>query len=164
MKITWCVWAMAAALATGALAQKKKPDFSGTWKLDLLRSRLDNIPDLKGSVIKIEHHEPKIHIEITTVTGQGETSEAFDLATDGVEGKQTIGGQPCAASVQWDVWSGSRLVLTVKCGPPEGMVVTTRRMTLGDKGRMLTTVLTVKDKTGEKKGYGFYIKQPQPGV
>ncbi|MGA2329626.1 MAG: hypothetical protein ABSH05_25505 [Bryobacteraceae bacterium] len=162
MRNSWYVWVMAAAFATGALAQKK-PDFSGTWKLDLLRSRLDDVPGLKSSVIKIEHHEPKIHIEITTVTHQGETSEAFDLTTDGVESKQTIGGQPCAASAQWDSWSGNRLVLTVKCQPPEGAVVTTRRMKLGDKDRMMTTVLTVKDKTGEKKGYGFYVKEPQPG-
>ena len=29
---------------------------------------------------------------------------------------------------------------------------------------MMTTVLTVKDKMGEKKAYGFYVKQPRPGA
>jgi hypothetical protein len=162
MRISWCVWALAAALATGALAQKK-PDFSGTWKLDP-RSRLDDVPSLKSTVIKIEQLDPKIHFQITTVRVSGETSETFDLTTDGVERKQTTGGQPCVASAQWDPWKGTELVLTIKCDTPQGTVVSTRQAKLGENGSFMTTTLTVKDKTGEKKGYGFYVKEPPPGA
>ncbi len=156
----WHVWATAVLLATGAPAQTK-PDFSGTWKLDL-RSRLDDLPDLKNAVVKIEHHEPKIHFEITTTTRSGAAVEAFDLTTDGVEKKQTVGNQPCVASAQWDPQTGTELILAVKCESPQGTVVTTRQARLGEKGKVMTTILTVKDKTSVKKGYGFYVKGPEP--
>jgi hypothetical protein len=152
--------AMAAAIAIAAPPQKKKPDFSGTWKLDP-RSRLESIPDLKSSVITIDHHEPKIHIETTTVSREGVDKEAFDLATDGVARKATAGSEACSASARWDSWTGTRLMLVIKCDTPQGPVVTTRQMMLGQKDKMMTTILTVQDKTGEKKGYGFYVKEPE---
>lgn len=161
MSNIWYLWAMGVVLATATPAQTK-PDFSGTWTLDLLRSRLDQISPPKSSVIKIEHHEPKIHIEIATVTHSGTTTEAFDLTTDGAESRQTIGGQPCTASVKWGGWDGKRLLLAIQCESPEGTVVTTRRIKLGEKGRIMTTIETVKDKTGLKTAYGFYVKQPPP--
>ena len=47
-----------------AIAAAQKPNLSGTWKLDPLRSRFDAIPAPKSGVLKIEHQEPKLHLTV----------------------------------------------------------------------------------------------------
>jgi hypothetical protein len=145
-------------LSLGALAQTK-PDFSGTWKLDLLRSRFGQIPEPKETVLKIEQQDPKLVITITNRGEGGETTETLDLTTDNAVHQETIGGQPATATAQWDQWTGKRLVWKVTQDTPDGPVVTTRRVKLGEKGKILTTVLSIKDKSGERKAYEFYVKQ-----
>ncbi len=42
--------------------------------------------------------------------------------------------------------------------------MTTRQARLGEKGKVMTTILTVKDKSSEKKGYSFYVYGLDPNV
>ena len=130
-----------------------KPDLSGTWRLDPLRSRFDAIPAPKSAIIKISHQEPKIHLDLDMALKHNQQTEILDLVTDGSEQKVTIDGQPATATAYWE--DDQHLVIEVK----RDKQVETRRMHMGDKGKMLTTVLTVKDGGSEKSGYGFYTKE-----
>jgi hypothetical protein len=131
----------------------EKPNFTGTWKLDPLRSRIESVPQAKNTVLKIEQQEPKIKITLSDGKTAGDT---FELTTDGAEQKVTVDGQPATASAAWD---DDRLVLTVARDTPGGPVTEVRRAKLGDRGAIMTTVLSIKDKDGEKTGFGFYVKE-----
>ena len=147
-KVAWVT-----LLLLPSLCAASRPNLSGTWKLDPLRSRFDAIPAPKSGVIKISHQEPKIHLDLDMALKHNQQTEVLDLVTDGSEQKVTIGGEQATATAYWE--DEQHLVIEVKRGPQ----VESRRMHMGDKGKMLTTVLTLKDGGGEKSAYGFYTKE-----
>jgi hypothetical protein len=106
-------------------------------------------------LLEIEHHEPMLRVVMITTTSTGETRNTLDLTTDGKPVPESLNGRSCTASAAWGPWRQTRLVIEVHC--PDG--VSTRRLTLGAKGRILTTVLTVTNQSGEKKAYEFFRKQ-----
>jgi hypothetical protein len=144
--------------AGGTVLAVGKPDFSGNWKLDPLMSRFDlGIPAPKSRTLIIEHHEPKVHIEIKTETKEGTQDQMFDLTTDGIEAKQTGGSSN--ASAYWDDIDDTRLVLTIKQQTANGTVVTSRWMKIGSQGKMLTTVLTEENKKGTQEADEFFVRR-----
>ncbi len=153
-------WLIIAALSTSAImAAATKPDFSGSWQLDPLRSRYDaKVPAPKSGSLIIEHSDPNVRIELTTMTAKGPEHYSFELTTDGTEVSKTIDGKPYTALAHWGDINGTRLVLTIKQETPSGTVETSRMMRLGDKGKILTTVLTIKDSSGQRKANEFYTK------
>lgn len=156
-RITWVLTATLAASAI--LAAAPKPDFSGAWHLDPLRSRFNaKVPAPKSGTLMIEHRGPNLRIDLTTVTAKGPQNCSFELTTDGAEVRKTIDGQPYTATARWGDLDGTRLVLTIKQETPSGTMETSRVMRLGDKGRILTTVLTIKDSSGPRNANEFYTK------
>jgi len=141
------------AISVAGIRAAGKPNLSGTWKLDPLRSRFDAIPAPKSGMLKIEHQEPKIHITVEMAGKHGETTEVLDLTTDGAEHQVTLGGKPATADAYWE--DDRRLVVEVK----RGDLVESRRMSIDEKGKLLTTVLSLKDASGQKSAYGFYVKE-----
>lgn len=149
-----------ATVGGAVLAAGPKPDFSGTWQLDPLRSRFNQeVPAPKSMTLTIEHHEPKLHIEIRSETRGGTQDHVFDLTTDGTEAKQTVSGETCTASVSWGDLDGTRLVLTIKQQSANGSVVTSRVMRRGTEGKILTTVLDVQSSGGTHEAYEFYARE-----
>lgn len=158
MKKLWWVSCAAVLLATAAFAQTK-PDFTGTWTLDTLRSRLEKGWDVKALTLKIEQNEPNITLDTTRIPKKGnEVQYKLTLNTDGTEVQETIDGQPCTASATWGPYTGERLIVKTKCTGSNGEVTRVREMKVGSKGKMLTTVLTTTDSTGSHKSYEFYTK------
>lgn len=156
MNVALRLWVMLVVLALGIFAQEsEKPDYSGTWQLDLDRTRFGEISQPKSLVIQIEHREPQLRIQMVTATGKGEVRETLELTTDGEQHAQTGRERPCTATARWDQWSGARLVVEDDCsGNPRS-----QRFTLISKGKILTTLLTVMDGSVEKKAYEFFLKQ-----
>jgi hypothetical protein len=81
----------------------------------------------------------------------------LDLTTDGTEQKVTIGGEAAVADAYWE--DDRHLVVEVKRDTTGGRQVESRRMNLGEKGKMLTTIFSLKDPSGQKNAYGFYVKE-----
>src|SRR5674476_1248885 len=134
------------------LAAAPKPDFSGTCKLDTQRSRYNaKVPAPKSVTLVVEHRDPRLRIDMTTVTANGSQNYSFELTTDGTEVTKTIDGQPVTAQVRWGDIDGTRLVLTIKQSLPSGTMETSRTLRLGDKGKILTTVLIINDSGGQRK-------------
>jgi hypothetical protein len=149
------------AVSGVAIAATEKPNFSGTWQLDPLMSRFNKeVPAPKSRTLKIELQDPKLHVEIRTETKEGAQNEMFDLTIDGTDVKQTSSGKTYTASASWGDIDGTRLVLTINQLTPNGTVTatTTRVMKLGTQGKMLTTILTVEDSSGEHEADEFYVR------
>jgi hypothetical protein len=149
---------LALIAAPGALSEEK-PDFSGTWKLDLQLTRFNDVEPPKSLIMKIDHQEPRIKIRSETETKAGVVTESIELPTDGSEHQCKIDGQTALASANWDQWTGERLVWIVKRETPQGSMEVTRRAKLGDKGKILTTVATIKTSGGEQKYNEFFVRQ-----
>jgi hypothetical protein len=121
------------------------PDFSGTWKLDPLRSRFAKVPAPKNLVLKIDQHQSAVEVKMTIETHQGESTEDFQLKAS-----------PNGSSAAWD---DDHLVLESHEDTPNGPVVVTRRLKRGDKDRIMTAVVTFQGKSGVSTSYEFYVKE-----
>ena len=156
MKQFWAMAALAVLGTAGVGAQQAKPDFSGTWKLDTLRSRFGDVPAPKSLVFEVEQHDPAIRITRTMATHQGDSKDVLDLTTDGQPHQVSIGGQPATVTAAWD---GDHLLVQIQRSTPQGQVTSTRRFRMGDKHKVVTTVYTVANGSGTTTAYEFYTKQ-----
>ena len=161
MRRTCFLCLFAALVSVGTLAQdKSKPNFTGTWVLDPLRSRFIKGAEPTSGTLTIDHQSPRIRLEVASVGASGtENNYVLDLTTDGVETTAEINGANCTATATWGSWTGKRLLVVTKCGGPDGSVTASRRLTLGSRGKLLTTVLTISDKSGTKKANEFYMRK-----
>jgi hypothetical protein len=142
-------------LASICVWGQNKPNYSGTWKLDPLRSRSEAVKQPKELVLKIQHNEPDLRLEISRETDGGEQTDVVQLKTDG----NPVAAGDSTASAHWDQWNPERLVLRIERRTPTGPVTLSREIRLGEKGKTLTTILTAKEGSGEKKAYEFYVKE-----
>jgi hypothetical protein len=147
-----------AGFAGPALWSAARPDFTGTWKLDILRSRMDEKAEPKNLVLRVEHHEPAIRIAVADAKSSG-GGDVLDLTTDGAERDGTLGGQPVTASASWDQWGGNHLILTIKQKGGGSEQTTSREMILGEKRRILTTIMQVRDGSGKRTSYEFFVRE-----
>jgi hypothetical protein len=140
-----------------ALAAVGKPDFSGTWQLDPVASRFNKeLPAPKNRILIIEHHEPRLHIEIKTDIKHGaQEDQVFDLTTDGKEAREGS----TTAGLTWDDVYSSRLDLTITEVISGHTVVTDRLMNIGTQGKILTTILTVQSPSGTETADEFYARR-----
>lgn len=136
---------MLLAVLPPLLCAQPAPDYSGTWKLDTLRSRFDKMPAPKSLILRIDQQNTALDVKMTEVTHSGENNEMF--------APHAPPSKPTAA------WDGEYLVLQCHHDTPGGPVDVTRRLKRGDKGKIMTAVVTVKDKSGQNTAYEFYVKE-----
>lgn len=117
--------ALAASLAFGFdVSSQAKPDFSGSWRLDLSRSDAAAHSDTPGPITLSITHTPS-EISITTTTSKGTSTETYKLA-----GGDSVAG-PGAATGRW---RGETLV-TEAVRDVRGQSVTVQQSRrLGDNG------------------------------
>jgi hypothetical protein len=139
----------AAVLGAVALTAASKPDFSGTWKLNMDKSDLGGAP-LSGLSVLIEHKDPEFKYTAKgTFDGQDfEESESF--STDG-KPRQDSRGNTITGH-----WDGAVMVTEVNA--PDGSLVYKARMSMSDDGKT-----SIRDHTPgndlEPKRHEVYEKQ-----
>jgi hypothetical protein len=89
-----------AAMCRPAAAQHR-PNFSGTWKLDVAKSDVQE-PRLRVAIFKIDHREPEFTIERTLLYGNDREQMKFDLRTDGRTVVTPYGEEKLALQLRWD--------------------------------------------------------------
>jgi hypothetical protein len=118
-----------AALAVSALAA---PNFSGHWKLNVEKSKLD---DPYQEERTIEHKDAEITVSVNaTVDGEEESSTA-KYTTDGKETRNMIDGDPLFTTVHWD---GDALLFDSTLIGDTDTTETHDRWTLSADGKLLT--------------------------
>jgi len=131
-----------AFVAAGVLSSTDvKPDFSGSWKLNLDRSANEAGGKLEyvGLSMNVSHQDPKLHITQQVTSANYSRTIEMNVTTDGVEHKFTAFGQAAVASARWD---GNVLVTDYRRSNPalnpEGTVLRTiRRLSLSRDGKMI---------------------------
>jgi hypothetical protein len=112
-----------------------KPDFSGTWVLNLQRCQLQFPSKLDSGTIIIEHRDPAFRFSRTFVVGGKEDALSFELTTDG---REKIVKEPDRTTTSRMSWDGDVLVLDERIVLADGRAaINTVRYGLHESGRML---------------------------
>lgn len=143
-----------------APAQVAKPNFAGTWSLDVAKSDFGPMPAPESIVHVIEHNEPNIKITTTQKSQAGETTNTRMLTTDGKETTSKIKMAGAEQDVKTTAkWDGKTLAL-VATFDAEGATIALRdTWTLSDDGKVLTIVRTAKTPQGDFAAKTVYNKQ-----
>ncbi len=78
-----------------------KPDFTGTWKLNLDKSKLESPPP-DSSRFVIDHKEPSFRLQRTHVFKGKPDTWSIELTTDGKEVVQKDGNMDFHVSLRWE--------------------------------------------------------------
>jgi len=125
------VFALAASLAA-----QSKPNFSGTWTLNVAKSDFGPLPPSNSRVDIIDHNDPTLKVAVTDDGAQGKQEYTLKMATDGKEVTNNAGGGMEVKNTA--AWEGSGLVVGTKLNF-QGTDVTIRAVwTLSADGKTLT--------------------------
>ena len=117
------------------VAASGKPDFSGTWVLNLEKSRLDPRMHVEMGTITIDHREPQFHFHRLFVTAGKNDEFSYALTTDGKETVAEEKGQTVHSHLYWD---GDVLVYSVLMVRQDGRQATNIvRYSLRDGGKTI---------------------------
>lgn len=119
----------------GISAAPQRPNFSGTWKLNLNESDLGPLPAPKQMTLRITHNDPDLNVT-TMITGgpQGDLNYDAKYYTDGKETTNRLAGHDARCTAAWD---GAALVLHTDADFGGGNVKIESRWTLLHKGDVL---------------------------
>jgi len=127
-------WALllATAWCFGAYA---KPNFSGTWKLNLEKSEYGPMPAPTSMVDKIAHEDPSLKINRNQAGQQGELNYDLNFTTDGKESTNTIRGNSMKSTVSWE---GETLVFDSKLSIQDNEITFKDKWTVSPDGKTIT--------------------------
>jgi hypothetical protein len=112
-----------------------KPDFSGTWVLNLGKSKLQIQEKLDRASFTIDHKEPAFRFSRVFVVGGKEDALSYDLTTDG---REKVVTEPDRTSTSRLYWDGDVLVLDERIVLKDGREATNVvRYSLLDGGQTL---------------------------
>jgi hypothetical protein len=116
-----------------AASNPGKPDFSGTWVVNLEKSRLADWAKFDSTTISIDHKEPNFRFHRLSVKGGKSDEASYGLTTDGVEKVEKESGRASYSRLTWD---GEALVFQARLVLPNGREATdVVRYTLRDGGK-----------------------------
>lgn len=112
-----------------------KPDFTGTWRMNVEKSEFDKQGPPKGAtVLKVEHREPKL-TETVFHEPEPKPMGTMEYVTDGSEGTVVAMGNRMKATAKWD---GAELVIVTWGSFGTNEMRLTDRWQLSADGRTLT--------------------------
>jgi hypothetical protein len=160
MKRTFFVALLLALVAASARAQGAKPDFSGTWQLDIAKSELGPMPPPDSIVSVIDHQDPKLVVKTTQKSSMGEFTNERNITTDGKPAtnklKSAMGEQDVTSTT---MWSGAQLVTSYKMDM-QGTALEFRDVwDLSADGKVMTISRDVKTEQGPFSQKMVFTKQ-----
>lgn len=137
-------------IAAAGWAQDARPDFSGTWTLDLAKSDFGPTPPPESMVLVVEHQDPNLKTTNTQKGQQGETKTERTLTTDGKENinkMRTMAGDQDVKSTT--KWNGSKLETAFKLDAGGMTVDIADAWELSPDGKVFTIVRDLKTPQGD---------------
>jgi hypothetical protein len=144
------------ALSLVSVFAQQKPDFSGTWKLNVTKSDFGPLPGPESRTDVITHKEPSISNNVNAETAQGKQQYTLNYTTDGKEAVNTMGPREVKSTVKWD---GSNLKVSSKFLYNDSPVTSEVTWSLAADGKTLTISAHFSSTMGEADQTLVFEKQ-----
>lgn len=132
--------------AIGVVQAQAKPNFTGTWKMNVGKSEFGSMPAPDSRTDKIGHEDPSLKDNVTQSGQQGDMTSDLTYSTDGKQTTNTIRGNEFKSTAKWD---GDELVIENK-GAFNGQDVTlSDRWSLSADGKTITIMRHAVSPMGE---------------
>jgi hypothetical protein len=141
--------------ASTPAASGAKPNFSGTWKLNVAKSDFGVMPPPEFRTDIIDHSEPALKVTTSTNGAEGKQDFTITLTTDGKEAVNTIMGSEVKSVAAWE---GPTLVVTSKLRFNDTDVTIKSVYVLGEDGKTLNVVSHIASAMGEMDQKYIYEK------
>ncbi len=156
MRCKVIVAALAAVALAASLAAQSKPDFSGTWKLNVGKSDYGVLPPSNSRTDVIDHKDPALKVSVSDDGAQGQQNYTLALTTDGKEALNHPGGLDMKNVA---TWQGNNLVVNTKLQFQGNDVSIKSTWTLSDDGKTLTQSAHLESPMGETDQKFIFEKQ-----
>jgi hypothetical protein len=133
-------------LSFAAFAQDARPNFTGTWKLNVAKSDFGPMPPPDSRTDTIDHKDPVLKQSVAMSSGQGDMQFDLTLTTDGKESKNTIMGNDMVSNAHWD---GKTLVVDSKANFGGSDMTIHETQVLSDDGKTMTSAAHFSGGMGE---------------
>ena len=158
MDQTILLWVLSFALPAAVSAQHAKPpklNFTGTWKANFAKSKLQ-IRAPESTVFIIEHNEPRFRLSRTHVfQGQSDTW-SIELTTDGKEVVRKEKERTLYCRMRWQ---GDALVFSVRIVLPDGEARDRVKYVLSPDGETFTAFEHYRSRTARVDNVWILEKQ-----
>ena len=147
-------------LLAASLWAQAKPNFSGTWQLDIAKSELGPMPPPDSIVSVIDHKDPKLVVKTTQKSSMGEFVNERTITTDGKPNtnklKSAMGEQDVTSKT---TWSGTQLVSTYTMDMQGTSLEFHDTYELSADGKVLTVSREIKTEQGPLSQKMVFNKQ-----
>jgi hypothetical protein len=147
-------------LAAVTRAQDNRPNFSGTWNLDVAKSDFGGAPAPESIVHVMEHKDPNLKVTSTQKNQQGELTNVRTLTTDGKENinkMRTMAGDQDVKSTS--TWNGRKLANAMTLDIQGNAIEINEVWDLSEDGKILNVVRDIKTGQGDFHQTYVYNKQ-----
>ena len=139
-------------LCASIAGAQTKPNFSGMWKMNREKSKLEALDNIRSIIVKIEHKEPHFSESVTLTHDGGDFTVEGNYTTDGKESEVQSTSGALKATAKWE---GDALIVEWK---NEGFQVR-RKYILSADGKTLTTNARRYTANGEIDEMSVFEKQ-----
>ncbi len=136
---------LAASLLASAYAQQK-PNFTGTWKLNVAKSDFGEDPVPKSRTDVITHKDPSLTDQVSTEGAKGKQEYTAVYTTDGKEVVNKQGARELYSIFHWD---GSKLVNDSKLHVNDEDIIIKQIWSLSADGNTITQNVHYNTPEGE---------------
>ena len=148
--------AFAVLVFTASLAAQSKPNFSGTWKLNVAKSDFGVLPPSNGRTDIIDHQDPNLKDTVSDDAAQGQQNYTLAMTTDGKEAINKPGGLEMKNVATWDA---SNLLVNTKLQFQGSDVTIKTSWALSADGKTLTESAHFESQMGETDQKLIFEKQ-----
>ncbi|MBI5848371.1 MAG: hypothetical protein HZB31_10570 [Nitrospirae bacterium] len=143
-------------LFSGSAFALGRPDFSGTWTLNMAKSDMGKNQSSTLSTAKVTIVIKQTPAVLATTRIVGERSETATHKLDGGESVNMAGGKEIRSTCRWE---GSTLITKSVMSTEHGTGESTFVQSLSADGRVMTIDTTIKTPNGVRKMQLIYDKQ-----
>ncbi|MCM3872718.1 MAG: hypothetical protein ND895_18710 [Pyrinomonadaceae bacterium] len=144
------------ALPLVSVFSQQKPDFSGTWKLNVAKSDYGQLPGPDSRTDVITHKDPSLSNSVTAEGAQGKQAYTVSYTTDGKEVVNNIGPREVKSTLKW---VGSDLKVSSKFDYNGAPVTSEATWSLSADGKTLTINVHFTSAMGEADQKIIFEKQ-----